>query len=186
MTNRVIGIHVLAANNTAPVFSQAVPDRVINVGVNLAVTNTATDAEAPPQTLTFRLTSSPLNALLNTNNGIVTWRPQVTQAGTTNVFAVVVTDNGTPNLSATQSFKVTVNPLAQPGIGLLSLTGTRFGFSVSGQTGPDYAVQVSSNLLSWDILFITNSPAMPFSWTNQDTSAQPAQFYRIKVGPPLP
>jgi hypothetical protein len=186
MTNRVVGIHVLAPNNTAPIFSPAVTDKTINVGVSLSVTNSAADAEVPPQTLAFSLASGPLNATIDTNSGIVTWRPQVPQADTTNLFTVVVADSGTPSLSATQSYRVTVNPLTQPGIGLLSLTGNRFGFSVSGQTGPDYAVQVSSNLLNWDILFITNSPAMPFNWTNQDTSTLPIQFYRIKTGPPLP
>jgi len=27
---------------------------------------------------------------------------------------------------------------------------------------------------------------MPFSWTDTNATALPAQFYRIKVGPPLP
>ena len=186
MTNRVIGIHVLAGNNTAPVFFPAVPDQVINVGVNLAVTNTATDAEAPPQTLTFSLASSPLNALLNTNNGIVTWRPQVTQAGTTNLFTLVVADNGTPSLSATQSFHVTVNPLTRPNISSPVRAGSQFSLSVNGQVGPDYAVQTSTNLFDWGTLFITNSPAMPFNWIDTNTSADSKRFYRIKIGPPLP
>jgi uncharacterized protein (DUF2062 family) len=99
---------------------------------------------------------------------------------------VVVTDNGTPNLSATQSFSVTVNPLTQPGIATCSWSGGLFSLSVSGQTGPDYAVQASTNLTGWDTVFITNSPPMPFSWTNAGTNASPMQFYRIKTGPPLP
>jgi hypothetical protein len=51
--------------------------------------------------------------------------------------------------------------------------------------GPDYAVQVSSNLLDWTTAFITNSPAVPFSWTDTNTATQPVQFYRIEIGPPL-
>jgi hypothetical protein len=27
---------------------------------------------------------------------------------------------------------------------------------------------------------------MPFQWTDTNSAALPAQFYRIKVGPPLP
>jgi hypothetical protein len=39
--------------------------------------------------------------------------------------------------------------------------------------------------LNWDTLLITNPATMPFSWsTNAGTN--PLQFYRIKVGPPLP
>jgi hypothetical protein len=66
------------------------------------------------------------------------------------------------------------------------LNNGQLGFQVSGQTGPDYAVQGSTNLTAWNTLFITNSPPMPFSWTDTNAAILPAQFYRIKVGPPLP
>jgi hypothetical protein len=46
-------------------------------------------------------------------------------------------------------------------------------------------VQVSTNLINWSTLFITNSPPMPFQWTDTNAATLPAQFYRIKVGPPL-
>jgi len=46
-------------------------------------------------------------------------------------------------------------------------------------------VQGSTNLADWNTLFITNSPAMPFSWTDTNTATLPARFYRIKAGPPL-
>jgi hypothetical protein len=98
----------------------------------------------------------------------------------------MVADNGTPSLSATQSFTVTVNPLTQPTAASIVLNNGQMEFQVSGQAGPDYAVQVSSNLFDWNTLFITNSPAMPFSWTDTNQATLPAQFYRIKVGPPLP
>jgi len=53
--------------------------------------------------------------------------------------------------------------------------------------GPDYAVLASSNLVDWTTLFITNSPATNyFQWTDTNAAALPMQFYRIKVGPPLP
>jgi hypothetical protein len=89
-------------------------------------------------------------------------------------------------LSATQSFTVTVNPLAQPGLSSIGLSNGLIGFQVSGDIGPDYAVQGSTNLADWITLFVTNSPAMPFLWTDTNTATLPAQFYRIKAGPPLP
>jgi hypothetical protein len=53
--------------------------------------------------------------------------------------------------------------------------------------GPDYAVQGSSNLTGWSTLFITNSPPTnSFRWTDANALIFPAQFYRIKIGPPLP
>jgi len=36
---------------------------------------------------------------------------------------------------------------------------------------PDDAVQASKNLLDWNTLFITNSPMMPFSWTDTNAAA---------------
>jgi len=97
------------------------------------------------------------------------------------------TDNGTPNLSATNSFTITVNPLTPPTITAPTSSGGQFSLTVTGQTGPDYAVQVSTDLLSgvWVTLFTTNSPSMPFSFVDTNGTA-PAQFYRIIVGPPLP
>jgi hypothetical protein len=99
----------------------------------------------------------------------------------------VVTDNGTPNLSATNSFNVVVNPLTQPNLLAPSYSAGQFSVSVSGEVGPDYALQVSTNLSggSWVTLLQSNSPPSPFTFT--DTNAGGAQqFYRIIVGPPLP
>jgi hypothetical protein len=184
-----VNVHIIATNavaNTAPVLT-AVANQTINVGVNLLITNTATDADVPAQTLTFSLPTAPTNATLDAGSGILNWRPLVSQADSTNQFAVVVTDNGSPSLSATQSFSITVNPLTLPGVAAASiLPGGQFGFSVNGQIGPDYAVQCSTNFADWDTLLITNPAAMPFTWSATNTMVLPAQFYRIKLGPPLP
>lgn len=171
--------------NTAPVFA-AISNRTVNVGQTVAFTASVTDTDQPPQTLTFNLLTGPGNAALNTNSGAFSWRPLVTQAGITNAFTLKVADNGSPSLSATQSFTVTVNPLAQPGLSSIGLSNGLIGFQVSGDIGPDYAVQGSTNLADWITLFVTNSPAMPFLWTDTNTATLPAQFYRIKAGSPLP
>ena len=181
-----VNVHVvIPTTNTAPVLS-AVSSRNINVGVNLNITNTATDADVPAQILTFGLPIGPTNATLGASSGVFNWRPLVTQANTTNPVTIVVTDNGAPNLSATQSFNITVNPLTLPTVVAPSLTTGQIGFSVNGQAGPDYAVQSSTNLADWNTLFITNSPPMPFTWTDTNMGASSMQFYRIKIGPPLP
>jgi hypothetical protein len=187
MTNKVVEIHVVdvAAANTAPQLATN-SNSVVNVGVTVVVTNVATDSDVPAQTLTFSLLTGPLNATLNTNSGVFSWRPQVTHANSTNLFTISVTDDGTPNLSATNSFSVTVNPLTLPNVTSPTWAGGQFSATVNGQTGPDYAVQNSTNLLNWSTLLITNSPVMPFNWTDINTSTSRVQFYRIKVGPPLP
>jgi hypothetical protein len=171
------------AANTAPTLA-AISSQTVNVGQTVAFTATATDTDQPPQTLTFSLLNGP--GTLNASSGAFSWRPAVSNANTVNPVSLMVADNGTPSLSATQSFTITVNPLTQPTASSIVLNGGYFGFQINGQTGPDYAVQVSSNLFNWSTLLITNSPAMPFSWADTNAATLPAQFYRIKVGPPLP
>ncbi len=127
---------------------------------------------------------APTNAVLDASSGVLTWRPLVSQANSTNPFTVMVADNGTPSLSATQSFTVTVSPLAQPQIGTASLNGGQLVLQVNGNDGPDYQIQSSTNLVDWNVVFTTNSPAMPFAWTNS-TIGLPVNFFRIQAGPPF-
>jgi hypothetical protein len=170
--------------NTPPVLA-AITNRVVNVGQTIAFTASATDTDQPPQTLTFALLAGATNATLNTNSGAFSFRPLVTQANSTNNFKLRVSDNGTPPLSATQSFSVVVNPLSAPGISNISFASEQFSFNVSGQNGPDYAIEISTNLKQWSNVFITNSPALPFNWTDTNFIT-PQRFYRVKLGPPLP
>jgi len=173
-----------APANTAPVLA-AITNQTVNVGQIVAFTASATDTNQPPQTLTFTLLAGAANATLDTNSGAFSFRPLVTQANSTNNFTLKVSDNGTPSLSATQSFAVLVNPLAAPAVSDVSFAGGQFGFSISGQSGPDYAVESSTNLTHWGTALVTNSPALPFVWRDTN-SAGPRRFYRVKLGPPLP
>ena len=173
--------------NTPPVLNP-IASQTVNVGQTVAFTASATDTDQPPQTLTFNLLAGPGNAALNTNSGAFTWRPLVTQANTTNTFTLMVADNGSPSLSATQSFSVKVNPLALPSMSSVTVNNGQLTLQVTNSiVGPDYAVLESSNLNNWSTLFITNSPPTNFfQWTDTNAASSPAQFYRIKIGPPLP
>ena len=177
---------VLGLNsNTLPVFA-VITNRAVNVGQTVAFTASATDMDSPPQTLTFALLAGPANATLSTNSGAFSFRPLVTEANSTNSFTLLVSDNGTPSLSATQSFSVIVNPLLAPGMSSsISFAGGQFTISVTGQSGPDYAIEASTNFTQWNAVFITNSPVLPFNWTAAATNS-PQRFYRIKLGPLLP
>ena len=100
-------------------------------------------------------------------------------------FPVIVADGGTPNLSATQSFSATVSPLARPRISLIAPGSSLLALQINGDSGPDYQIQASTNLVNWSAVLTTNSPAMPFVWTNSTTDT-PMNFFRILTGPPLP
>jgi len=174
--------------NTPPVFTAppAGTNIVINAGVNLSVIFTATDSDIPAQTLAYSLLAgAPTGAAINSSSGEFTWRPSVASGDTTNEITVVVTDNGSPNLSATQSFSVIVNPVTQPVAGAPVYADGQFSLTITGQAGPDYTLQVSTNLADgvWTTLFTTNSPPSPFTFTDPNAGAQPMQFYRVLLGP---
>ena len=172
-------------SNTAPTLSP-VTDQSINAGVILTLTNAATDPDVPPQVLTFSLPSAPTNATLTSVNGtnaVFTWRPLMNQADTTNQVTVQVTDNGTPGLSATRNFTITVNPLPPPVVSQISIAGNQASLVVTGALGPDYTLLSSTNLLDWQTIATTNPTAAPFTMMDTNYQTDPSHFYRIQLGP---
>jgi len=169
--------------NTPPTLAP-VANQTINAGVTLVVTNTAIDTNQPPQTLTFSLPSAPTNATLtplNNTNAVFTWRPLVSQADTTNPITVKVADSA--SLSATNSYTIKVNPLAQPTVSSISMSGGRVSLVATGAVGPDYTLWASTNLTSWQVLFTSNSPVTPVTLVDTNFNAYPVRFYRIQLGP---
>ena len=163
---------VLAANT----------NRSLMAGATLWVTNSATDPNSPSLPLGFALPVKPVGAGINTASGVVNWRPAISQGGTSNQFTVVVTNQA--SLAATQSFWVGVIAPQKPGISPPLFSAKTFRFTITGDAGPDYTIQGATNLASpsWQTLFFTNAPALPFTWA--DTNTTPAQiFYRILLGP---
>ena len=74
---------------------------------------TATDTDQPAQTLTFNLEpGAPAGASINPTNGNFTWTPPTGVTPRTNQMSVRVVDNGSPPMSATNTFQVVV--LAPP------------------------------------------------------------------------
>jgi glucuronoarabinoxylan endo-1,4-beta-xylanase len=178
-----VGQGIIGQVNTPPMLSP-VADQTINVGQTLLVTNVATDAAVPPNTLTFNLLSSPVGATLtgwNATSALFSWRAPVSQANTSNLVTVAVTDNGT-SLSATNSFHVFVNAVTNPMIGPISLAPGQVSLTVNGPQGPDYTLWTSTNLVNWQVLFTTNSPPIPFTVLDTNFTA-PKQFYKFQIGP---
>ena len=90
------------APTLAPIDNQAV-----TFGSIVTFTASATDADSG-QSLTYGLgAGAPIGATIDPNSGEFTWTPTAFQAGQVYNFNVVVTDNGTPPLSAAQP--VTIN-----------------------------------------------------------------------------
>ncbi|MES2569495.1 MAG: putative Ig domain-containing protein, partial [Verrucomicrobiota bacterium] len=93
--------------NQAPVFA-AINPILLQPGEALRLTAHATDAHLPAQTLQYTLgTGAPEGATLDPVTGVLTWTPP---AGTLQQsIQLIVSDNGTPVLSATQTVVVNIN-----------------------------------------------------------------------------
>jgi len=164
----------------------AIGDYVVNVGVSVNITNHATDPDVPAQSLTYTLLSAPGNATIGASGGVFAFRPLVAQAGTSNFVSLAVADNGSPSSSATQSFSILVNALNPALLGQGTYAGGQFSSFVSGDTGPDYAIRATTDFVTWQTIFSTNSPAMPFNWSDTNANLYPFRFYQVILGPPLP
>jgi alpha-tubulin suppressor-like RCC1 family protein len=93
--------------NHAPVLP-TLADWSINESTQFVVTNAATDPDGAGQALTYELVNAPTGATID-SNGVIRWTPDQAQGSSAVMITTVVTDNGTPSLSATNRFTVIVN-----------------------------------------------------------------------------
>jgi hypothetical protein len=168
--------------NQAPVLA-AVLNQSLLAGQVLTVTNSTSDADIPAQTLGFGLLKPPAGATINTNTGVFVWRPTIAQSPGTQSVSVVVSDSGTPSMSATQSFLVTVGRPARPVLNAVSVTNGQYGFWVQGDAGPDYTIQVSTNLTSWSAITTATPASLPWFWLDTNSGPLATRFYRTLLGP---
>jgi hypothetical protein len=165
--------------NTAPQIT-AVSDAAIHAGATFRITNSATDNDFPPNTLTFSLPVAPVGASVTPSTGILAWTSPVASVNTTNNFTVRVTDNGSPPLSATTSFRVRVVPPPQISVTLLAPGSVRLTWTAAAKSRyrVDYANDL--NAAQWIPLgnILTASGA---TMTYTDTAPAQQRFYRITV-----
>ena len=160
-----------------------IADRRINPGFALSITNVASDAQSPPQSLSFSLLAGPANARIDSASGVFSWRPAVARAGSTNLVALAVSDDGAPPMSTTQQFRIMVNALIRPTLEVSDWIGNSPRFGINGQAGPDYSLYASTNLANWEALMTTSSPALPWFFTDAQATNFKGRFYRVGIGP---
>ncbi len=165
-----------------PPLLSKLPNQTLVAGAALSVTNAAGDPNVPALALGFTLLVAPAGASINPANGLIQWRPLISQGGSSNLFTVMVSN--TAGLASTQSFAVTVLSPQKPLLGGVAITSGNFQLTINGSYGPDYSVQGATNVpaAAWQILFTTNAPAVPFTWTDTNVT-RPQYYYRILLGP---
>jgi hypothetical protein len=112
---------------TNPPVLAPVSDQTVNVGQRLVVTNSAVGSDGTSNNLSFSLLTAPAGMRINPTNGILSWTPAMSDAGTTNLIVEEVSDTNTPPLTSTQTFAVVVGNAVQ--------TSLASGVVSVGQTG---------------------------------------------------
>ncbi|MCS7090002.1 MAG: putative Ig domain-containing protein [Limisphaera sp.] len=102
-------LHVIVLESNTPPVLGPLTNATVSEGALLSFVAVAADSDSPAQTLRFSLgPGAPAGATIDPASGVFRWRPTEFQGGTNYRITIVVTDNGVPALSASQSFLVTV------------------------------------------------------------------------------
>ena len=139
--------------NSAPELAP-IPGLIVGAGKVVAFTAVASDAQAPPQTLTFSLApEAPVGATIESATGAFRWRAPVGENITTNIITIQVNDGGSPDLSAQRRFEVVVLPPLQ-GSEVRVLPDGSLAFSWKSYPGKTYRIEWTETLLvpSWSVL----------------------------------
>jgi len=115
-----------------------------------------------------------------TNTTLVFNNIQTTNAG---VYSVVVTNTAGSVVSSNALLIVSSGTLAPPQLSGVGFSNGLFNLTINGDSGPDYIVQASTNLVDWTSIFTNHSPTPPFVWSDTSASNFSLRFYRIQLGP---
>jgi uncharacterized repeat protein (TIGR01451 family) len=183
----------------------------ITLGTNAVYILTVTNYGPSPATNEFVSDNLPDNVTFvsvvptqgNANNSatVVTWdigalatnagaqltltvKPNATGPCVNSAIVNAVTLDPNPDDDAA-SATVTVVGVAPPQLTntVVNFNGT-FQLTVNGQSGQEYIVQASTNLINWVSVY-TNPPPFvsPFTFTDSNTTTYPDRFYRVVTGP---
>jgi hypothetical protein len=164
--------------NTAPAITP-LADIALHAGMALRITNSATDADFPPNTLTFSLLTAPSGAAVHPSTGYLLWTLTATNVGTTNLFTVRVTDNGSPALSATNSFRVRIIPPPEVSAALVPTNSVRLTWTSAPRSR--YRVEYADNLSSPTWLQVGGVVTATASTTMVTNDPPQQRFYRMVV-----
>ncbi|MGC9940597.1 MAG: protease pro-enzyme activation domain-containing protein [Verrucomicrobiota bacterium] len=111
---------------------------------------------------------------------------QANSAGSLLNYAIATSDTPDPNPddnSASTTVDVGTSTLPQLS-GSLTGTGGTFQFTVTGQSGQEYIIQASTNLLDWVPIYTNPAPYIsPFNFVDPNASGYSSRFYRVVAGP---
>lgn len=133
--------------------------------------------------LAYGLLNAPQGAYIDPGTGKLYWRPTMAQAGRAYTFAVYAVATNSPGLAATQWLTISVTAPPPPVIASMTISNNMATLLITGEPGPDYHIQASTNLTNWDELLVTNPVATPFTVQDPNMHKFTRRFYRVALGP---
>jgi hypothetical protein len=166
---KALAITIISA--TLTITTAVLPDSIVGAAYSETL---AASGGTTPYTWSIVWGALP-DGLRLSSAGVVSGMP--TNRGT---FSCIVQVADHVGATATEMFTIEIQNNA-PTIGVVSCTNGTITLLISGDVGPDYTIEASTNLLDWETVFITNAPATPFRWS--DTATSRASFYRASLNP---
>ncbi|MGC3961301.1 MAG: lamin tail domain-containing protein [Verrucomicrobiota bacterium] len=163
----------------APPTLAAISNYLVTLGQTLTVTAVGSDSDVPAQSLSYGLAVKPLGASIGLMSGVISWTPSTAPA--TNNFTVIVADNGTPSLTATQSFVVVTAPV--PAVSGCTMTGEGFILSWASTLGQRIQVESCNNLAApgwFPVSAVLTGTGGAMSFTNH-LEGEPQSYFRLRV-----
>ena len=177
-----VSYSVRASENAPPVLILP-PNTNILDQVPFTATATATDLDLPANTLTFALVSGPAGLTVSPA-GVIDWTPSEVQGPGTVVIRVF--DDGTPSLSATNSFVVIVNSILPPTDFMITLVTNGLKLTWTAPSHEPFKVEWTADITPpriWTTFTnLVTSTNRSFSFTDdgsQTSGLGGLRFYRL-------
>ncbi len=170
-------------SNSAPLLA-TVADRVIHAGTLVLITNVASDADVPVNTLIFSLDDgAPVAASVGAADGIFTWLTTDADANTTNHIGVRVTDNGVPPMAGGITFVVSVLP--RPLLTNLVVSNQMVNLTWTAIAGQKYRLQFTTNYAGTNWISVPPDVTADGPVGKHTNALAPAvmNFYRVQLLP---
>jgi hypothetical protein len=165
-----------------------VSNQFLVIGRSLVITNRAQVASPP---VMWSLSSAPAGASINPTNGVFIWAPSCAQGSSTNLIEIWATDSGSPPLSNSMKFLVTLSDCVQVSLGStvmqvgttssvslnlvssVALTNLSFAVVYPANRFTNWMVAVSNNAIGTTIVQTVTGPETLFGF-----KARPGQAFQ--------
>jgi len=155
-------------------------DQMAIAGRLFSVTNLARHPYSPPDKLQFSIVNGPSGSRIDPESGVLEWTPPAEAVGKDYEFSIAVADEGTPRMSSTGTFAVSVLP-SPPEVLSCFYSGTNWIMNIKSDPTAGFRVLRSTNLVDWEVWL--SVPPSAGIVEIKDNAVSDRVFYRVVLEP---